>query len=59
MPDLRTLVAPEAREVIGVVQRTGKPALRMLEQEGFGYSGMVDIFEAGPIVACPWTDTKP
>lgn len=47
------LLPPEAREVIGEVHEQAKPALRMLEQEGFGYSGMVDIFEAGPIVACP------
>jgi arginine N-succinyltransferase len=47
------LLPPEAREVIGEVHEQAKPALRMLEQEGFAYSGMVDIFEAGPIVACP------
>jgi arginine N-succinyltransferase len=47
------LLPPEAREVIGEVHEQAKPALRMLEQEGFTYSGMVDIFEAGPIVACP------
>ncbi|MBI5250783.1 MAG: arginine N-succinyltransferase [Desulfomonile tiedjei] len=47
------LLPPEAREVLGKAHEQAKPALRMLEEEGFAYSGMVDIFEAGPIVECP------
>ena len=47
------LLPPEAQDVIGQVHPSTRPALRMLESEGFRSSGMVDIFEAGPIVmAC-------
>lgn len=44
------LLPPEAQEVIGKVHEHTKPALKMLQDEGFRYSGMVDIFEAGPII---------
>ena len=44
------LLPPEAQDVIGQVHPSTRPALRMLESEGFRSSGMVDIFEAGPIV---------
>jgi arginine N-succinyltransferase len=46
------LLPPEARAVIGVVHPQSRPALQLLEQEGFSFSGMVDIFEAGPVVSC-------
>lgn len=44
------LLPEEAREVIGNVHEHTKPALKMLQDEGFRHSGMVDIFEAGPII---------
>jgi len=44
------LLPKEAQEVIGQVHPETLPALRLLESEGFGFSGMVDIFEGGPIV---------
>jgi arginine N-succinyltransferase len=44
------LLPQEAREVIGKVHEETKPALKMLQDEGFKISDMVDIFEAGPIV---------
>lgn len=47
------LLPPEAQAVIGKVHDETAPALRILESEGFTFSGMVDIFEAGPIVRCP------
>ncbi|MCX7017177.1 MAG: arginine N-succinyltransferase [Candidatus Sumerlaeota bacterium] len=47
------LLPPEARAVIGQVHPQTRPALRLLEGEGFRPSGMVDIFEAGLIVTCP------
>lgn len=47
------LLTAEAQRVIGQVHEQTKPALRLLESEGFAQSGMVDIFEAGPIVTCP------
>lgn len=47
------LLPQDARDIIGKPHELAKPAMRMLEQEGFVYSGMVDIFEAGPVVECP------
>jgi arginine N-succinyltransferase len=47
------LLPAAAQAVIGQVHEQTRPALRILEQEGFGFTGMVDIFEAGPIVSCP------
>lgn len=44
------LLPPEARAIIGQVHPHTQPALRMLEDEGFQFDQMVDIFEAGPIV---------
>ncbi|QDU35040.1 Arginine N-succinyltransferase [Poriferisphaera corsica] len=41
-----------AQEVIGEVHRNTVPARRLLEQEGFIFSGLIDIFEAGPIYTC-------
>jgi arginine N-succinyltransferase len=34
------------------------PALHILLQEGFAYSGMVDIFEAGPVVLCELSEIR-
>ena len=46
------LLREEARSVIGKVHEGTKAALKMLEGEGFTDSGMVDIFDAGPIIEC-------
>ncbi len=46
------LLPAEAQAVIGQVHPQTRPALKMLEAEGFRYSGMVDIFDAGPSVRC-------
>jgi len=40
------------REVIGRVHRETEPALRLLSEEGFIATDMVDIFDAGPVVQC-------
>jgi arginine N-succinyltransferase len=42
-----------AQAVIGQVQPETMPALAMLEDEGFTRNGVVDIFDAGPVVQCP------
>lgn len=42
-----------AQEVIAKVHKNTEPALKMLEDEGFVFSGMVDIFEGGPVISCP------
>jgi arginine N-succinyltransferase len=44
------LLPASAQEVIGQVHEHTKPALKMLGDEGFTATGMVDIFEAGPII---------
>lgn len=53
-----TLLPPEARQVIGQVHEQTRPALRLLESEGFKPTGMVDMFDAGPIVSCPLRDVR-
>ena len=47
------LLPAEAQQVIGQVHEYTKPACRILESEGFTFSCMVDIFEAGPMFTCP------
>lgn len=46
------LLSQEAQDVIGHVHEKTRPALRLLEREGFRYRGYVDIFDAGPTVEC-------
>lgn len=46
------LLPSEAQAVIGTVHEHTKPARKLLEGEGFRFNGMVDIFEAGPVLAC-------
>lgn len=47
------LLPKEAQEVIGEVHKYTKPALKILQAEGFRFHNMVDIFEAGPVISCP------
>ncbi|WP_148864142.1 arginine N-succinyltransferase [Marinobacter fonticola] len=44
------LLPQSAREVVSQVHENTKPALRMLQAEGFNFNGLVDIFDAGPVV---------
>ncbi len=44
------ILPAEAQAVIGEVHTQTKPALELLKSEGFKWSGMVDIFEAGPVM---------
>lgn len=44
------LLSKEAQASIGVVHEKTRPALKLLEQEGFRFRGYVDIFDAGPTV---------
>jgi arginine N-succinyltransferase len=46
------LLPPEAQAVIGQTHADTRPALQMLLSEGFRYAGLVDIFEAGPVIIC-------
>ncbi|WP_419815046.1 arginine N-succinyltransferase [Glacieibacterium sp.] len=49
-PVYTALLSDEARAVIGHCHPRGRPALAMLEAEGFQYDGYVDIFDGGPTV---------
>lgn len=44
------LLSKEAQAVIGHVHEKTKPALKLLQEEGFSYRGYVDIFDGGPTV---------
>jgi arginine N-succinyltransferase len=51
-----TAMLPEgARAAIGLPHPTGRPAMRMLESEGFTAQGYLDIFDGGPTM-CAQTD---
>jgi arginine N-succinyltransferase len=53
-----TLLPTEAQTVIGQVHPDTKPALAILESEGFAATGMVDIFDGGPVVSCRRDDLR-
>jgi len=53
-----TLLPDAARKVVGEVHEQTVPARRVLESEGFTFSGMVDIFEAGPVLTCPLPEIR-
>ncbi|MEQ1789791.1 MAG: arginine N-succinyltransferase [Rickettsiales bacterium] len=42
------LLGLQAQAVIGVPLEASKPALRLLESEGFRHQGYIDVFDAGP-----------
>lgn len=46
------LLPEEAVEVIGKPNRDSAAAKKILEKEGFRYQGLIDIFDAGPVVQC-------
>jgi arginine N-succinyltransferase len=52
------LLPQSAQDVIGKVHPQTEPALKMLLEEGFKYTGMIDIFEGGPIISCPLTEVR-
>ena len=52
------LLPAKTQSVIGQVHERTRPALRLLENEGFALSGMVDIFEAGPVVSSPLNEIR-
>jgi len=42
------LLAPSAQAAISVPLDASRPAMQMLEQEGFRYQGYIDVFDGGP-----------
>ena len=53
-----SLLAEEAQQVIGKPHQSTIPAVKILEKEGFRYTGYVDIFDAGPSLEVPLNDIK-
>ena len=49
-PIIANLLPEDAEFVIGKVHPNTEPAKRILEQEGFRFSGLVGIFEPGPVL---------
>ena len=49
-PIYANLLSKKAQAVIGKVHDKTKPALKLLEKEGFEHRGYVDLFDAGPTV---------
>jgi len=47
-PIYTSLLPEAAREVIGKPHDGARPAIHLLEKEGFRFSGAVDIFDGGP-----------
>lgn len=49
-PILLDLLPEDAQDVVAKVHEQTAPALRILEQEGFKFNGLVGIFEPGPVM---------
>lgn len=52
------LLPDEAQAVIGQVHGNTKPALAVLEKEGFSFQNLVDIFDGGPTMHCKLSDIR-
>ncbi|MGO1462191.1 MAG: arginine N-succinyltransferase [Marinobacter sp.] len=50
------LMSPEARAALSQVHSHTRPALRILEAEGFQHKGFVDLLDGGPTVECALAD---
>jgi len=50
-PIYTSMLPQAARDAIGRPHDDSRPAFRLLEQEGFGWDGYVDIFDAGPTLS--------
>lgn len=55
-PVYANLLAPDARAAIGRTHAQTEPARRLLESEGLRYEGLVDIFDAGPVLEAALDD---
>lgn len=52
------MLSKAAQAVIGKPHQSTKPAMKILEKEGFRYNGYVDIFDAGPTLKARVQDIK-
>lgn len=57
-PIYAALLPKEAQAVIGKTHPEGGGAKRYLEGEGFRYTGLIDIFDAGPSMSVPRDDIR-
>lgn len=57
-PIYTNLLPPDAVEAIAKTHKNTTPARRLLENEGFRYTGHVDIFDAGPALEAPLQDIR-
>jgi arginine N-succinyltransferase len=57
-PVIVELLPPEAQEVIAEVHPETVPARKILENEGFKFSGLVGMFEPGPVLIAPLDDIR-
>ena len=55
-PVLLAMLPESARDVLGVPHPSGRPALRLLEKEGFRHDNYVDLFDGGPTVTAATDD---
>lgn len=47
-----SMLSEAAQEVMGKTHPHTTPARRMLEEEGFCYKNVIDIFDGGPTIEC-------
>jgi len=47
-----SLLPQSAQDVIGKTHPDTKPALKLLQRDGFRFHGYIDIFDAGPTIEC-------
>ncbi len=57
-PIYTKLLPKDAQVTIGRTHNSTLAARKILEQEGFRYTGYVDIFDAGPLVEAPVDDIR-
>ncbi len=52
------LLPQAAQDVIGLENADSRPAIKLLEQQGFKFSNHVDIFDAGPLMSADRNSIK-
>ncbi len=57
-PIIANLLPEDAQKVLAKVHPNTEPARRILEQEGFKFSGLVGLFEPGPVLEASIDDIR-
>lgn len=57
-PIYSCLLSEQTRAIMGEVHPNTRPALQMLQAEGFEITDLIDIFDGGPVVQCARDDIK-